>query len=290
MIGKSSKGRGFYGTFRYVLEEGQAEKDKDAHIIGGNMMGSDARELSKEAGEIRRIKPEIKQPVWHVSLSFPPGEMLTDAQMQQASDRFLAEMGLPLDRHQHLYVRHHDTEHAHVHLVVNRISDEGKVFDLHNDYYRIQSATRKLEQELGLQVTPERGANHADHLREHITETAQQYPHLNDFCAHLTASGITPVFTIRRGKLSGLSYRYERSETRGSKLGNAYSFQGLQRHLGIHYDPARDDPWIRPRYVKQRDKRKEKGADKLREQQQPTVQQLQPQQREQSRPELDLER
>ena len=46
MIGKSHVGKGFYGCYRYVL--GEAEPDKRAHVIGGNMAGRNARELSSE--------------------------------------------------------------------------------------------------------------------------------------------------------------------------------------------------------------------------------------------------
>ena len=252
MIGKSTKGRGFYGAFRYVLEEGEAAQTKNAHIIGGNLMGRNAKELSSEVREVRRIRPEIKKPVWHVSLSFPPSETVNDALMQRAGDRFLDEMGLDRDRHQHVYVRHHDKEHQHVHLVVNRISDEGRVFDLHNDYARIKATTRKLEKELGLQITPERNENMKVELKQRIANVAKEHPQLSDFCQRLEAEQITPVFTIRRGRLSGLSYRYQGMAIRGSQLGKEYSFQGLQRHHGIDYQPQRDDDIIRSDYVKYR--------------------------------------
>jgi hypothetical protein len=246
MIGKSFKGNGFYGTYRYLLETGEPSPQKHAHIIGGNMAGRTAQELSSEVRPSRQLRPDIRKPMWHVSLSFRPGETVTDALMQQASDRFLDEMGLERDQHQHLYIRHHDRPHPHVHLVVNRIRDDGQVHHLHHDYRRIQHTTRKLEQELGLQPThPHRQT----HLKTHIDRTAQRHPTLSAFCHQLQQHGIHPQFTQRRGQLSGLSYHYQGQRIRGSRLGKAYSFQGLQRHHGIDYQPQRDDPHLHPTYL-----------------------------------------
>jgi hypothetical protein len=252
MIGQSFKGKGFYGTYRYVLEEGDPNPQKAAHIIGGNMAGRSAKELSSEVRPSRQLRPDIRKPVWHISLSFRPGETVNDAVMQQASDRFLDEMGLERDQHQHLYVRHHDKDHQHVHLVVNRVADDGSVFHLHHDYRRVKQTTRKLEKELGLQPTRE---HRQEYLKDRISETAKEHPQLHDFCQQLAQQGIRPEFTIRRGKLSGLSYRYQGNRVRGSRLGKAYSFQGLQRHQGIDYQPERDDPTVREHYVKQRGQR-----------------------------------
>ena len=280
MIGKSFKGKGFYGTYRYVLEEGDPNPQKAAHIIGGNMAGRSAKELSSEVRPSRQLRPDIHKPMWHVSLSFRPGETVNDAVMQQASDRFLDEMGLERDRHQHLYVRHHDKDHQHVHLVVNRVADDGSVFHLHHDYRRVKQTTRKLEKELGLQPTRE---HRQEYLKDRISETAKEHPQLHDFCQQLAQQGIRPEFTIRRGKLSGLSYRYQGNRVRGSRLGKAYSFQGLQRHQGIDYQPERDDPIVKGTYLNQWRQRPETPAPSPREPEPPPQQQRQRRQ-QRSRP------
>jgi hypothetical protein len=40
--------------------------------------------------------------------------------------------------------------------------------------------------------------------------------------------------------VSGISFRLDRVAVKGSGLGRAYSFDGLQRVLGVRFDPARD--------------------------------------------------
>ena len=250
MIGRSFKGKGFYGVFRYVLEEDEPMPTKEAHIIGGNLAGRNAKELSSEVRPYRRMRPDITQPpVWHVPLSFHPDEHLNDAQMQTACDRFLDEMGLDRGHYQHLYVRHHDKAHEHVHVVVNRVSDEGKFFDLHRDRPRVKAATRKLEKELGLRITYEKDEVFREALRQQIAEVAQAHLQLTEFSEHLEAQGITPRFAYREGQLHGITYRCDGIEIQGSTLGNEYSFPGLQRHQGIDYQPERDDPVVKAHYV-----------------------------------------
>ncbi|MEO0538265.1 MAG: relaxase/mobilization nuclease domain-containing protein [Cyanobacteria bacterium P01_A01_bin.123] len=247
MIGKSHVGRGFYGCFRYVL--GEDEPTKAAHIIGGNMAGNSARELSSEVKLYRQMRPEIEQPVWHVPLAFHPDERLNDAQMQEACTHFLKVFGVDLDHHQHLIVRHHDEPQGHAHVIVNRISDQGKLLDLHRDWPRVKVATRRVEKDLGLRLTVEQGEADKEILRARIAQTAQDHPQLDCFCQSLEVQGIIPRFAYRRGQLHGIVYRYSGMEINGSKLGRDYSFQGLQNHHGIVYQADRDDPLIRRRYV-----------------------------------------
>ena len=247
MIGKSHVGKGFYGCYRYVL--GEAEPDKRAHVIGGNMAGRNARELSSEVRLHRQRRPDIAKPVWHVPISFHPDEPLTDARMQQACDHFLAAFGVDRDHHQYLIVRHHDQAHHHAHIVVNRISDHGKLLDLHRDRPRVKAATRQTEQVLGLRKTVEKTERFKDALRQTIGQTAQASPALPEFIQRLEAQGIHPRFAYRGGRVHGIVYHAEGSEINGSKLGRDYSFPGLQRYLGVEYQTARDEGLIQSNYI-----------------------------------------
>ncbi|MEO0374269.1 MAG: relaxase/mobilization nuclease domain-containing protein [Cyanobacteria bacterium P01_A01_bin.17] len=250
MIGKTHVGRGFYGCFRYVM--GEDEPEKAAHIIGGNLAGRDARELSSEVRLSRQRRADIEKPVWHIPIAFHPDESLTDAQMQDACHHFLDTFGVNRDHHQYLIVRHHDTAHGHAHIVVNRISDQGKLLDLHRDRPRVKAATRQVEKDLGLRITVEKDELFQADLRATILQTASAHPPLNEFCQQLQEQGITPRFAYRNGGLHGLTYRCNGIEIRGSKLGQEYSFPGLQKYLGVEYQPERDEPVIKAHYVERK--------------------------------------
>lgn len=105
MIGKQTKGTGFGGLLRYLLDD----RDKGAEIIGGSMLGENSRELSAEFSESRKLKPELKHAVYHTSLSIKPGEELTNAKWKEIADKYTNEMGF--SGSQYVTIRHNDTKH-----------------------------------------------------------------------------------------------------------------------------------------------------------------------------------
>lgn len=143
MIAKAIKGKGFRGALEYDLGK------EEGRVIDTNMNGDGARELAAEFGEIRKLRPGLSKAVLHVSLSAAPGERLTDSQWTDIGQRYLN--GLELDRNQYIVTRHADTEHEHIHLVVNRIQFDGAVTSDSHDYRRHEILMRAIERDLGLQ-------------------------------------------------------------------------------------------------------------------------------------------
>ena len=117
MIAKSIKGRGFRGALEYDLSKNACA------LLATNMDGRSPREFAREFGEIRKLRPSLGKAVLHVSLSAAPGESLTDSQWIEIGQHYLQGMGL--HDNQYLITRHQDTEHQHIHLLVNRIRFDG---------------------------------------------------------------------------------------------------------------------------------------------------------------------
>ena len=253
MIAKAVKGTGFRGVLQYDLEKDQSR------IIDTNMEGRNARDLAAEFGEIRKLRPGLGKAVLHVSLSAAPGEHLDDTQWTQIAHRYLTGMGL----HQNQYVatRHFDTEHEHIHLIVNRIQFNGDVTSDSHDYRRQQLIMREIERDMGLrQVALSFYADrHAatrgeieEGLRTGIPSTRQQLqqlcdvaardcPSFTEYASRLEAAGVDllPVTQLEGSKLSGLSYRLDGVMMKGSDLGKRYSPAGLSK-LGVGYFKERD--------------------------------------------------
>ncbi|NLT49284.1 MAG: relaxase/mobilization nuclease domain-containing protein, partial [Clostridiales bacterium] len=151
MKAKISKGSSFRGCLDYVTGKRGAER------IGGTLAGRTAREMSREMGVARRLREDIGKPVWHASLSLPKGEHLDTERWNRVCMSFLAQMGLlPPEEHPWTAWRHTDGEYDHVHLVVNRISLTGAVWDAGLDVYKAITATREIEKSFGLTITPGR--------------------------------------------------------------------------------------------------------------------------------------
>jgi hypothetical protein len=90
-----------------------------------------------------------------VSLSFDPTDMVNRDRMELVADRLLDRLGL--QDHQAIFVAHRDREHAHVHIVVNRVHPEtGVAWERWQDHPRIERTLRETERELGLREVPGR--------------------------------------------------------------------------------------------------------------------------------------
>ena len=61
----------------------------------------------------------IVDPVYHLALSFDPGDAVDRAAMEHVADRVIAALGLR--EHQILIVAHRDRDHPHMHLLINRV-------------------------------------------------------------------------------------------------------------------------------------------------------------------------
>ncbi len=253
MIAKAVKGRGFRGALAYDLNKEQG------HVLDTNMGGTTARALAKEFGEVRKLRPKLGKAVLHVSLSAAPGEHLSDAQWKQIAKRYLLGMGL--ENNQYLVTRHLDTEHEHVHLLVNRIRYDGEVTSDSHDYRRHEVLMRAIERDYDLQrvrpsIEVERHAptkgEIEEGLRTGVPSTRQRLQQLCDgaarecesfsrYAERLQAVGVelVPVTQLEGRKMSGLSYRLDGVMMKGSDLGKGYSPLGLSKR-GVIYDKDRD--------------------------------------------------
>ncbi len=160
MIANQSKNRSFRSTLEYVLEK------EEAFIIDSNMGGYNPRQLAREFGAARRMRPNFQRACGHIILSLPHREAshpqgeyheyLDDEKYALIARRWLKEMeflGDNLHKSQYVIARHQDTKHEHVHIIASRIRMDGSVVPDSWDYRRSEVVVRQLEQEFGLEPT-----------------------------------------------------------------------------------------------------------------------------------------
>lgn len=260
MIAKAVKGKGFRGALDYDLNQEKGQ------ILDTNMAGESARELAKEFGEIRKLRPNLNKAVLHVSLSAAIGDELTNEQWREIGHKYLDGMGL--DNNQFVITRHTDTEHQHIHILANRIQSNGEVTSDSQDYKRQEAIMRQLEQDYSLQqVAPSRDAERKaptkgeieqsirtaqpstrQQLQQFCDGAAKDCKNFTDYVERLEAVGVelVPVVQLEGQKLSGLSYRLDGVMMKGSDLGKGYSPAGLTKK-GVTYDKNRDFETVRSR-------------------------------------------
>ncbi|NJN63107.1 MAG: relaxase/mobilization nuclease domain-containing protein [Coleofasciculaceae cyanobacterium RL_1_1] len=284
MIGKVMHNGSFRATTRYVLEKEQAQ------LIDATMGGLSAETLTAEFMASKDLHPQLKHPVWHLTLSLPHHENLSDEQFAEVGRKYMAGMimaasdpqileasSYPEQREAFLYdelpayqffqARHRDREHEHLHIVASRIHlDSGKAVELWRDAFRSQKVIRGLEAEYGLTpvqnsweigkkaatkgqleqqlVTGEEAVQ--SRLQRIIEAAAIGQPEMPELFERLLRQGVEVRHGwTRTGKSKGISYGLDEVAFAGNQLGQRYSFPGLQKHLGVSYDAARDDERLR---------------------------------------------
>lgn len=254
MKAKIERGSGFRGVLDYAFGKG------DAEVIGGTMSGRDPRALAAEFGLSRAARPEVSKPVWHTSLSLPPGDTLSASQWDKIVSDFMGEMGL--GHHQYIAVRHHDTDHEHVHIIASRISLDGSLYLGKWDAKKAIKLTADLEVKHGLTVTkgiedgpapvatPTRrevemslrtGDAPPRVVLQQIVDAALSEPgSVFDFIDRLEAAGVGVRANVAStGKMNGFSFEYMGVPFKASDLGKAYGWKSLQER-GVTYEQNRD--------------------------------------------------
>ena len=158
MIAASSLGSSFGRLANYLggdaervgwIETRNLEEGKDWGD-GAGAKAADWREAAAEMSD-EVVGRGVEQPVYHVAIAFDPDDHPTEAEVWTAADRTLRDLGL--EDHQALVVRHTDRDHAHVHLMVNRVGPDGCVWSPWRERLRLRASVEAQERELGLRWT-----------------------------------------------------------------------------------------------------------------------------------------
>lgn len=152
MIAKIIKGKDFARLARYLTADDRGEV-LDMRHLSSETPEDAAREMQVAAS----VSVRTKQPVMHIVISYNPadGQPSNDDMRADASEVL---RGLGLAENQAIVVRHHDRDHAHMHLMVNRVSADGKAVSDSQSYPKAEASLRRIEARRGLTVTHGRHA------------------------------------------------------------------------------------------------------------------------------------
>ena len=197
-------GTSFKGVVDYCLSEGRAREDERDELRGEdrgqdkagrvawsetrNVAAEDPRQAARVMAATASRSEELKQlagvkaggralekPVCHYSLSWGKDEKPNLQEMGRAVTESLEKMGLA-DR-QAVMIAHRDTEHPHVHVVVNRVSvEDGRAAKLGNSYLKLSRWAEGYEREQGRIRCPQRVENNAGRDRGEWVRCASMKP------------------------------------------------------------------------------------------------------------------
>ena len=237
MIGKIVQGADIRGVVNYVLQK------PDAEPLGSRGLRNDSIDHIVDCFRMQASLNPIAKPVAHISLDFSvkDKERLTNRMMMQIADEYLRRMGY--GNTQVLIVRHHDREHLHLHLVLNRIDGNGKRISDKNERVRNVKVCRELSDKYGLYIAPNKENVKRHRLREPDKTKYEIYDAIrnvlprcrnwNDLTTALRKQGINTEFK-RKGSTStieGVKFSKNGYTFSGSKVDKAFSYSKLNRYF-----------------------------------------------------------
>lgn len=245
MVGNLIVSRSSGNLSHYALNEA-----KDAKVLASHGVRTwSAGEMAADFGMQEALRPGLHTATLHVALSWPAAEQarLTDELMTELVRAYLAKMEIDATATQWAVVRHYDQDHPHCHLIVNRVTNEGKVLSDSKSFERNDDACRALEQEYGLINAAQIGI--ADRLKEAQAgrlspyETAQAYIHeavsrhlpaattVADLTTALATESITLHGTYQDKKLLTVVFEREGEFVKGSAISKEFGGKRLGETL-----------------------------------------------------------
>lgn len=238
MIAKIVQGRGFKGAVNYLLDK------RDARLLF-----AEGVRLKDKASVIQsfiaqsKLKPKISKPVAHISLDFSAQDkdMLTDKFMVGVAHEYMEKMGYK--NTQFIIARHHDTDHPHIHLVINRIDNEGNRISDKNEKLRNTKICMELTKKYGLYI-----ASGKENVKEHrlkepdktkyeiyriLQTTVPKCRNWQQLEAELKKRGVIAEL-IKNGspeKIQGVRFGKNGYEFSGSKIDRAFSYSKINYQL-----------------------------------------------------------
>jgi hypothetical protein len=233
--------------------------------------------ISEDMERQARKSKKCRYPCYHISIS--PHERdaasLSDEQWNRIASEFLEDSGLG-DR-QAVAFLHEDEDYPksgnprpHLHLIANRIGDDGKAYDTSWDFYRFQSVLRGLEERHGLvrqhsswevarsrnsceQIQrlqrEEREYNRGDRnqppqptaktqIQSAIDESYRNSTSTKGIRNYLSTAGIEVDFDEK-----GATFEKDGVRFAGYQLGRNYTLPAIQANLGSKAQQSDDGNW-----------------------------------------------
>ena len=238
MIGKISKGAGFRGCVNYVLGK------PDAKLLAAEGVLTDSIQTITDCFQSQRMmKPHIRQPVGHISLSYAPEDAsrMTDEILVSLAKEYMQKMGIK--ETQYIIARHKDQKHPHVHIVFNRVDNNRRTISDKNDRYRNEKVCKMLTARYRLHFAEGKENVNFMRLRRHdkvkyfiYHALKREVPHARSWSElrlALRRYGFDTLWKQSRttGEMQGVKFTCDQLTFSGSKIDRQFSFLNIDQEL-----------------------------------------------------------
>ena len=237
MIGKVMTGKSFGGCVRYTAGK------KDAVILdAAGVRTGKVNQIVSDFNLQRKFNPDLGKAVGHIALSWSSKDLgkLSDEVMLNVAKQYLQKMGI--QHTQYLVVKHQDRNHPHVHIVYNRVNNEGKTISDNFQKQRNAKVCLELSQQHGFYLSPGKEQVNREQLKGADKVKYELYDAIK--AASRKASSIDELKFALAKQGIGLQYKYKSgssgSEVQGISFSkDGYKFKGSEIDRSMSYGRLR---------------------------------------------------
>ena len=184
-----------------------------------------------------------------IGIALQNEKKLPVSELMRIAHLFAKRMGL--DNHQWVAVTHKDTDNRHIHIIANRISLFGEVYDTTFVSNRAARVAEEISRKKGLTIAKEVKAKKqhqepkASPIREQTKQQVQQicYALLDKykgtgvtghsmFLYDLNKNGVViERMRNKQGKIYGLKFSYAGQSFKASEIGREFGYRSLQKNF-----------------------------------------------------------
>ena len=247
MIGKCKAIAHGSTALDYIFREGKLGKT----LLFHNLCGTTPKEIYEEMKMVNDYNTRCRNKFLRIEIGIAPKDepRLNLTSVRNLASNFAGRMGLA--DHQLVAVTHKDTDNMHIHIIANRISLYGKVYDTTFVSNKAARIAEELSRKYGMTIAKEVKAKKqhqepkANPTREQTKKEARQicYALLDKykgtgitghsmFLYELNKNGIAiERMKNKQGKVYGLKFSYDGMTFKASEIGREFGYRSLQKNF-----------------------------------------------------------
>ena len=247
MIGKCKAIAHGSTALDYIFREGKLGSRLAFH----NLCSREPKTIYEEMKVVSDYNSRCRNKFLRIEIGIAPQDerKLPVSELMGIAHLFAKRMGL--DNHQWVAVTHKDTDNRHIHIIANRISLFGEVYDTTFVSNRAARVAEEISREKGLTIAKEVKAERK-HQKEKASPTREQtkkevqhicYALLDKykgtgvtghsmFLYELNKNGITiECMKNKQDKVYGLKFSYGGLSFKASEIGREFGYRSLQKNF-----------------------------------------------------------
>nr|WP_307767707.1 relaxase/mobilization nuclease domain-containing protein [uncultured Prevotella sp.] len=249
MIGKCKAIAHGSTALDYIFREGKLGSRLAFH----NLCSREPKDIYEEMKMVSDYSTRCRNRFLRIEIGIAPQDEkeLPVSELMRIAHLFAKQMGL--DNHQWVAVTHKDTDNRHIHIIANRISLYGEVYDTTFVSNRAARVAEEISRSKGLTIAKEVRAERkhqkakANPTREQTKKEVQQicYALLDKykgggisghsmFLYELNKNNIIiERMKNKQGKVYGLKFSYNRQIFKASEIGREFGYHSLRKNFEI---------------------------------------------------------